>query len=61
MAGTSVFGIIVGKLSHKKEMRPIILLKIDKALEIGFYHTIFRLSLAIYLEIKGDGELLLDA
>ena len=40
MTDASIFGIIVGKLRHEKEPCSIILLKVDKSLEVGFYCTI---------------------
>ena len=43
------FGIIVNKLYYKKKLYLIILLKINKSLEIDFHYIILSLSLAIYL------------
>ena len=61
MAGAGIFGIVVSKLCHKKKPYPIILLKIDKSLEVGFYCTILPLSLAVYLRVEDGGKYLLDA
>ena len=61
MADASILGIIVGKLCYKKKPCPIILLKIDKNLEIGFYCTIVSLNLAICLWVEGGRKSLLDA
>ena len=52
MAGAGIFGNIVGKLSHKKKLCQVILLKINKVLKINFYCTILPLSLAIHYLIK---------
>ena len=61
VANAGIFGIVVGKLRHEKKPCPIILLKVDKSSEVGFHYTILPLSLAIYLQIKGGEESLLDA
>ena len=60
VAGASILGIIVGKLRHKKKPCPIILLKVDKGLEVSFYCIILPLSLAVYLQVKSGGKFLLD-
>ena len=49
MAGASTFGIIIDKLCYKKKLCPIILLEIDKNLEVSFYYTILSLNLAVRL------------
>ena len=61
MAGAGILGIVVSKLRHEKKLCPIILLKVDKGLEVGFYCTILLLSLAVRLQMNGGGESLLDA
>ena len=61
MANIDIFGVVVGKLYYRKKPCPIILLKVDKSLEVGFHHTILPLCLAVYLRIEGGGESLLDA
>ena len=61
VAGTTIFGIIIGKLYHKKKPCLIILLKVDKSSEIGFDYTILPLNLAIYLRVENNREYLLDA
>ena len=53
VAGASIFVIAIGKLCYGKKTCPIILLEIDKGLEVGFYYNILPLSLAIYLRMKG--------
>ena len=60
-AGAGILTIVIGKLRHRKKPCPIILLKVDKSLEISFYCTILPLCLAIYLRIEGSEEFLLDA
>ena len=49
VTGTSIFGIIVGKFYYRKKLYSIILLKVNKSLEVGFYYTILSFSLAVYL------------
>ena len=61
VAGAGIFGIVVSKFRHGKKSCPIILLEVDKNLEVGFHHTILPLSLAIHLRVEDDGESLLDA
>ena len=61
VAGAGILGIVVSKLRHGKKSCPIILLKVDEGLEVGFYHTILPLSLAVRLRVEGGEESLLDA
>ena len=61
MAGTGILGIIVSKPCHKKKPCPIIVLKVDKGLEVGFDHTILSLNLAVCLRVEGGGKSSLDA
>ena len=61
VAGAGIFGIVVGKHHHEKNLCPIILFKVDKGLEVSFHCTIQPLSLAVRLRIEGDGESPLDA
>ena len=61
MANASILSIVVSKLRHGKKSYPIILLKVDKSLEVGFHGTIMPLNLAIRLQVKDGGEFLLDA
>ena len=56
VAGAGIFGIIVSKLRHGKKPYPIILLEVDKSLEVGFHCTILPLSLAVCLRVKSGGE-----
>ena len=61
MAGASILSIIVGKLCHGKKLCSIILLKVDKGPEVGFYCIILPLRLAVRLQMEGGKESLLDA
>ena len=60
IAGTSIFGIIIGKLYYKKKLYLIILFEVNKSLKVGFYYTILPLNLAIYLQVKGNKEFLFN-
>ena len=57
--GASILGIIISKFCHKKNLCLIILFKVHKSLEVGFYYTILPLNFAVYLLIKGSEEFLL--
>ena len=61
MANASILGIIIGKLHHRKKLCPIILLKVDKSLEVGFHYAILSFGLTIRLWIEGGGESPLNA
>ena len=56
-----VLDIIVSKLRYEKEPCLIILLKIDKNLEIGFYYTILFFGLPVRLEMENSRKFLLHA
>ena len=60
MAGAGILGVIIGKLCHGKKPCPIILLKIDNSLEVGFYYTILLFSLVVCLQVEGGKKSLLD-
>ena len=60
VANASILDIIVSKFRYIKKLYSIILLKIDKNLEINFYYIILPFSLIIYLWIKDDRKSLLD-
>ena len=53
--GASVFGVIVRKLSHQYKPGPVILLEVDKNLEISLYTTVLPLCLAVSLRLKRGG------
>ena len=61
MAGISIFSIVTNKHRYGKKLYLIILLKIDKILEVGFYYTILLFSLADDLQIKGDRKFFFNA
>ena len=60
MAGASIFGIIIGKLRHGKKLYLVILLKVDKNLDIGFYHAMLSFGMTVRLLVKGGKEFLLN-
>ena len=60
VADASIYGIVFGKLCHKKKPCPIILFQVDKSLEVGFYHTILPFSLIVYLWMEGGRKSPLD-
>ena len=55
IVGAGIFGIIVSEVCYRKKPCPIILLKVDKGLKIGFYHTILSFNLAVCLQVE-DGR-----
>lgn len=60
MTGACIFHDVVSKLRYWEKLSPIILLIVNKSPEVGFYRTVFPLSLAVSLRKKGDREPLLD-
>ena len=60
MAKARILGIVIYKLSHQKELSPIVLFKIVKNSKISFYSTILLLCLTINLRIENCGKLLFD-
>ena len=61
IAGADIFDIVVSKLCHRKKLCSIILLKVDKGLEVGFYCIILLYGLIVYLWVEGYREFPLDA
>ncbi len=55
-----IFCIIVSKFSYWKEFSLIILLIVDKNLEVGLHYIVLSLILVINLRVKDDKESLLD-
>ena len=49
MAGATVFGIIISKLGYWKKLGLIVLLEIDKSLELSFHDTVLPFGLAVNL------------
>ena len=56
MANVNIFGIIISKLRYEKKPCPVILLKVDKDLDVGFYHAILLFGLIVHLWVKDGGE-----
>ena len=56
VAGASVFCIIIGKFSHWKKLYPVVLFKVNKNTEVGFYCAILPLNLAISLRMENCGK-----
>lgn len=54
MIYTNIFYIIRSKFSSKKELNSIIVLIIDKSLEVDIYSIVLFFSLVINLYIKSD-------
>ena len=61
VAGAGILGIVVSKLRHGKKPCPIILLKVDKSLEVGFHRTILLCNLTVRLRVEDGEESPLDA
>ena len=49
VASTGIFGVVIGKLRHRKKLYLNILLEVDKDLEVGFHCAILPFGLNIYL------------
>ena len=56
-----VFVIIISKFGHWFEATLIVLLEIDKSLEVSLYDIILSFCLAVSLQIKGGEKLTVDA
>lgn len=56
-ASTSIFGIIISKLSYRQVPSSILLLLIDKSLKIYLHYIILPIGFAICIQIKSDREL----
>ena len=61
MANASILGIIISKLCNRKKLCSVILLKVDKNLEISFYYTILLFDLTVCLWVEGGRESPLNA
>lgn len=53
MTGIGVFCVVVSEFSHREKSSSVILLIIDKGIEVDFYDTVFPFCLTISLGIKG--------
>ena len=56
VADAGILGVIIGKLHHRKKPYPIILLKVDKSLEVGLHYTILSFGLIVCLWVKSSRE-----
>ena len=61
VACAGILGVIIGKLRYGKKPCPIILLKVDEGLKVGFYYIILPFGLTVCLWVEGGGESPLDA
>ena len=61
IAYISILGVIIDKLRHKKKSYPIILLKVDKGLEVSFYYNFLFFGLTVYLWVEDGREFLHNA
>ena len=61
ITGISIFCIIIGKFNYQKEFYSVILLKVNKDLEVNFCGAVLPLGLTVCLRVKCGRELLLDA
>ena len=60
VAGIGILDIIIDKICNRKKLYLIILLKVEKNLEVDFYHIILPLSLAVCLWVKGGRKSLFN-
>ena len=56
VASAGILGIDIDKLYYEKKLYPIILLEVDKGLEIGFYYIILPFDLVVCLWVKENGK-----
>ena len=61
MAGARILGVVVCNLSYWEEPGPIVLLKVNKGLEVRFHCIILLFRWAVRLRVIGGGEPPLDA
>ena len=60
MASACILGVIISKLGYWQELCLIILLEIDKCLEVDFHCTILIFGLAVSLKMKESGKAAFD-
>ena len=60
IAGTNIFGIVIGKFYYKKKLCTIILLKVYKNFQVGFYYIILPYGLAVRILVKSGKEFLFN-
>ena len=56
-----IFCIVIYKFHNKQESYLVILLPVDKSLEVYFHYAVLSLNLAVYLWIKDGEKLSFDA
>ena len=61
VTSTCVLRIVISKLGYWQEPSPVILLKVDKDLEVHFHCAVLLLGLPICLRMDGGKEPSLDA
>ena len=61
MTGARVIDIIIRELGYCEEPGLIVLLEIDKSLEVGFHGTVLPFGLAVGLRIEGGEKPTLHA
>ena len=61
VADVGILDIVVSELCYEKKPCPIILLEVDKRLEVGFHCIIMPLSLTVRLQLESGKESPLDA
>lgn len=61
MTSASIFRIILNKFSYSKKFSQVILLIIDKIVEIDFHNTVLPLGSAISLKIESHKKLSLNS
>ena len=60
MVSIGILDIIINELRYGKKPCSIILLKIEKSLEVNFHCTILPFSLTVCLQVEGGRDFLLD-
>ena len=60
VTGACVFCIFISKLGHQQEPSLVILLEVDKALEIRLHGAVLPLGLPVCLRMKGGRKPSLD-
>ena len=55
------FRIIISKLHHRQEPRPVVLFVINQSSKVSFHYAVLPLNLAIGLRVEGGREPPFDA
>ena len=56
VANDDIFRIIIGKFSHWQEPCQVILLVVDKGLEVGFHSTVLSFCLTVRLGVESGRQ-----